>query len=189
MVIFPKELMTRGVSISPASQSFCETVKLKTMRAQARKMAILIPALDPTTGKPMIGKVKLLDEFKKTGQSTENLVALVNKSPVWDAVKNMYILDFRGRVTQASIRNFQAVRAEKEDEIVIQFGKVGDNSYTMDFTNPFSAFQVRRAAFLHSCILGTVGAQCVPGARRRLRCRSRRLRVDFDSMSILALRM
>lgn len=24
----------------------------------------------------------------------------------------MYILDFRGRVTQASIRNFQAVRAE-----------------------------------------------------------------------------
>ena len=128
------------------------------MRAQARKMAILIPALDPTTGKPMIGKVKLLDEFKKTGQSTENLVALVNKSPVWDAVKNMYILDFRGRVTQASIRNFQAVRAEKEDEIVIQFGKVGDNSYTMDFTNPFSAFQVR----LRSCIPwipGTVDAQ------------------------------
>ena len=151
-------------------------------------MAILIPALDPTTGKPMIGKVKLLDEFKKTGQSTENLVALVNKSPVWDAVKNTYILDFRGRVTQASIRNFQAVRAEKEDEIVIQFGKVGDNSYTLDFTNPFSAFQVRRAAFPFPAA-GTVGAQCVPGARRRLRCRSRRLRVDFDSMSILALRM
>ena len=59
-----------------------------------------------------MGKVKLLDEFKRTGQSTEHLVALVNKSPVWDAVKNMYILDFRGRVTQASIRNFQAVRAE-----------------------------------------------------------------------------
>lgn len=124
----------------------------------ARKMAILVPALDPKTGKPMCGKVKLLDEFKRTGQSTESLVALVNKSPgtclnhhpsswtystrsirgtlscvhvsccwqtvdssgsrlvafgaVWDAVKNMYILDFRGRVTQASIRNFQAVRAE-----------------------------------------------------------------------------
>jgi hypothetical protein len=108
----------------------------------ARKMAILVPALDPKTGRPMCGKVKLLDEFKRTGQSTESLVALVNKSPgvcrrrlltispnsfapftdsmrwivrlatVWDAVKNMYILDFRGRVTQASIRNFQAVRAE-----------------------------------------------------------------------------
>ena len=108
----------------------------------ARKMAILVPALDPKTGKPKLGKVKLLDEFKTTGQSTENLVALVNKAPgvcqyhprqpalrrvapfadsvrwtahlptVWDAAKNMYILDFRGRVTQASIRNFQAVRAE-----------------------------------------------------------------------------
>ena len=53
-----------------------------------------------------------MDEFRIKGRSTENLVALVNKSPVWDPSKNMYILDFRGRVTQASIRNFQAVRAE-----------------------------------------------------------------------------
>jgi hypothetical protein len=52
-----------------------------------------------------------------TGQSTEHLVALVNKSPVWDSVKNMYILDFRGRVTQASIRNFQAVRAENGESL------------------------------------------------------------------------
>lgn len=119
MVIFPKELIAKG----------------------ARKMAILVPALDAKTGKPAMGKVKLLDEFKRTGQSTEHLVALVNKSPVWDSVKNMYILDFRGRVTQASIRNFQAVRAENEDDIVIQFGKVGDNSYTLDFAHPISAFQ------------------------------------------------
>ena len=28
-----------------------------------------------------------------------------------------------------------------EDEIVIQFGKVGDNSYTLDFAHPVSAFQ------------------------------------------------
>ena len=98
MVIFPKELIAKG----------------------ARKMAILVPALDMKTGKPQMGKVKLLDEFKRTGQSTDNLVALVNKSPVWDAVKNMYILDFRGRVTQASIRNFQAVRAENGARLSLQ---------------------------------------------------------------------
>lgn len=28
-----------------------------------------------------------------------------------------------------------------EEEIVIQFGKVGDNSYTLDFTHPVSPFQ------------------------------------------------
>ena len=28
-----------------------------------------------------------------------------------------------------------------EDDIVIQFGKVGDNSYTLDFAHPVSAFQ------------------------------------------------
>jgi len=119
MVIFPKELIAKG----------------------ARKMAVLLPALDEVSGKPRMGKMKLMDEFKRTGQSTENLVALVNKQPVWDASKNMYILDFRGRVTQASIRNFQAVRAENENDVVIQFGKVGDNSYTMDFASPVSAFQ------------------------------------------------
>jgi hypothetical protein len=43
MVIFPKELIAKG----------------------ARKMAILVPALDAKTGKPAMGKVKLLDEFKR----------------------------------------------------------------------------------------------------------------------------
>ena len=43
MVIFPKELIAKG----------------------ARKMAILVPALDQKTGKPYMGKVKLLDEFKR----------------------------------------------------------------------------------------------------------------------------
>ena len=28
-----------------------------------------------------------------------------------------------------------------ENDIVIQFGKVGDNSYTLDFSHPVSAFQ------------------------------------------------
>lgn len=51
-------------------------------------MAVLLPALDEVSGKPRMGKMKLMDEFKRTGQSTENLVALVNKQPVWDASKN-----------------------------------------------------------------------------------------------------
>ena len=35
--------------------------------------------------------------------------------------------------------NFSALFAE--NDIVIQFGKVGDNSYTLDFCHPVSAFQ------------------------------------------------
>eukprot|EP01050_Picozoa_sp_SAG11_P008432 SAG11_NODE_743_length_7407_cov_2.941434_6_plen_92_part_00 len=54
----------------------------------------------------------LLNAFKKTGSSTADLIALVNKQPVWSAEKNMYILDFKGRVTMASMRNFQAVQTE-----------------------------------------------------------------------------
>ena len=58
-------------------------------------MAVLLPALDEATGKPKMGKVKLMDEFKRTGRSTENLVALVNKQPVWDASKNSESKDFK----------------------------------------------------------------------------------------------
>jgi len=56
-------------------------------------------------------------------------------------------LDFRGRVTLASVKNFQLVAgnnetdAENASPIVLQFGKVGKNTFTMDFQYPLSVMQ------------------------------------------------
>lgn len=42
-----------------------------------------------------------------------------------------YILDFKNRVTIPSIKNFQLI--DNQNEVVMQFGRVGSNAFTMDF--------------------------------------------------------
>ncbi|KAF3779264.1 Tubby-like F-box protein 7 [Nymphaea thermarum] len=59
-------------------------------------------------------------------------------------------LNFHGRVTVASVKNFQLVaavdpsqpEARGDDELVLlQFGKVGDDRFIMDYRQPLSGFQ------------------------------------------------
>ncbi|KAJ1616349.1 hypothetical protein T492DRAFT_606297, partial [Pavlovales sp. CCMP2436] len=57
-----------------------------------------------------------------------------NKSPEWNDVANAYVLNFNGRVTLPSVKNFQIVDEMDEKEVVImQFGRIGDNDFTCDF--------------------------------------------------------
>lgn len=42
----------------------------------------------------------------------DNLVTLVNKSPSWNEQTQSYVLNFHGRVTQASVKNFQIVHPD-----------------------------------------------------------------------------
>ena len=39
----------------------------------------------------------------------EHLIELHNKTPVWNDDTQSYVLNFHGRVTQASVKNFQVV--------------------------------------------------------------------------------
>lgn len=39
----------------------------------------------------------------------DNLIELHNKTPVWNDESQSYVLNFHGRVTQASVKNFQVV--------------------------------------------------------------------------------
>ena len=43
------------------------------------------------------------------------------------------MLNFNGRVTMASVKNFQLVQPEEQDAIILQFGRVGKDEFTMDF--------------------------------------------------------
>jgi len=52
-------------------------------------------------------------------------------------------LDFGGRVTQESAKNFQI---EHQGKQVMQFGRIDDNAYTLDFQYPFSALQALAVA-------------------------------------------
>ena len=46
---------------------------------------------------------------KWQNRAMENLIELHNKSPVWNDDTQSYVLNFHGRVTQASVKNFQIV--------------------------------------------------------------------------------
>lgn len=53
------------------------------------------------------------------------------------------MLNFHGRVTQASVKNFQlVVQGDISQQITLQFGRTHTNEFTMDFCHPLSPLQV-----------------------------------------------
>ena len=42
-------------------------------------------------------------------KNTESIIELHNKTPVWNDDTQSYVLNFHGRVTQASVKNFQII--------------------------------------------------------------------------------
>ncbi|XP_074592626.1 tubby-like F-box protein 1 [Curcuma longa] len=77
-------------------------------------------------------------------------VVLKNKAPRWHEHLQCWCLNFHGRVTIASVKNFQLVAAsgthgtlavDDNEPVLLQFGKVGDDMFTMDYREPLSAFQ------------------------------------------------
>ena len=54
---------------------------------------------------------------------------------------NAYVLNFNGRVTMASVKNFQLVSPDDLDTVVLQFGRSGKEFFTMDLQWPLSPLQ------------------------------------------------
>mmetsp|Transcript_30530 Transcript_30530/g.58792 ORF Transcript_30530/g.58792 Transcript_30530/m.58792 type:complete len:481 (+) Transcript_30530:314-1756(+) len=82
---------------------------------------------------------------QKKGKGAVTTIALQNKRPVWDPQSKGYCLDFRGRVTAPSVKNFQLVTCNANGDagsrVVLQFGKCGDDSFVLDFCHPLTPFQ------------------------------------------------
>lgn len=79
-----------------------------------------------------------------------SFVVLQNKAPRWHEHLQCWCLNFHGRVTVASVKNFQLVASVDPSQlgsvgdgetVLLQFGKVGDDIFTMDYRQPLSAFQ------------------------------------------------
>ncbi|XP_064985665.1 tubby-like F-box protein 1 [Musa acuminata AAA Group] len=85
--------------------------------------------------------------------SDAGTMVLKNKAPRWHENLQCWCLNFHGRVTVASVKNFQLVASsdapnraggaddDGDDPVLLQFGKVGDDMFTMDYREPLSAFQ------------------------------------------------
>lgn len=101
-----------------------------------------------------------LSSFRSKSNHVENFVSgplasqrdgglvLKNKSPRWHEQLQCWCLNFHGRVTVASVKNFQLVASPENgpsgpehEKIILQFGKVEKDLFTMDYRYPISAFQ------------------------------------------------
>jgi hypothetical protein len=51
----------------------------------------------------------IVEKWKR--KEMADLVELHNKTPIWNEETQSYVLNFHGRVTQASVKNFQIVHA------------------------------------------------------------------------------
>lgn len=61
------------------------------------------------------------------------------KEPVF--INGNFRLNFHGRVSVPSVKNFQLISEDDIDTVVCQFGKVDDDRFHLDFKSPFNAFQ------------------------------------------------
>ncbi|XP_070984628.1 tubby-related protein 4-like isoform X2 [Oncorhynchus clarkii lewisi] len=84
-------------------------------------------------------KCRKANEREDRGLGSQGFVyVMANKQPLWNEATQVYQLDFGGRVTQESAKNFQI---ELDGRQVMQFGRIDGNAYILDFQYPFSAVQ------------------------------------------------
>ena len=88
---------------------------------------------------------------KKYNDGNEQYSLLGNKLPVFS--RGSYRLNFGGRVTLPSVKNFQLVKMSNVieenmnvdvtnlDDVLLQFGRVGDDDFHLDYRAPMTAFQ------------------------------------------------
>lgn len=108
-----------------------------------RKMGVYLPNLDEK-GRPYQfpaeGDKSAILRRKKHGDLSE-LTVLLNRSPKWNDQVKAYVLNFNGRVTEASVKNFQLVSVNDDNDVLLQFGRVGTDKFTIDFKHPFTPLQ------------------------------------------------
>ncbi|KAK6118809.1 hypothetical protein DH2020_047444 [Rehmannia glutinosa] len=134
------ELLSRPLEDSFRSISFSKPIDNSSEFNSARFSDMMGPHADEDGGKD------------------NRPLVLKNKPPRWHEQLQCWCLNFRGRVTVASVKNFQLIAANQptagagapapsqqnpsdHDKIILQFGKVGKDMFTMDYRYPLSAFQ------------------------------------------------
>ncbi|XP_051780651.1 tubby-related protein 1 [Erpetoichthys calabaricus] len=108
-----------------------------------RRMTVLIPGMNEESERvpvrPRNDNDGLLIRYQN--RNMDNMIELHNKTPVWNNETQSYVLNFSGRVTHASVKNFQIVHSKDVDYIVMQFGRVAEDTFTLDYSYPMCAVQ------------------------------------------------
>eukprot|EP00735_Rhodelphis_limneticus_P003248 TRINITY_DN14702_c0_g1::TRINITY_DN14702_c0_g1_i1::g.21503::m.21503 TRINITY_DN14702_c0_g1::TRINITY_DN14702_c0_g1_i1::g.21503 ORF type:complete len:643 (+),score=88.35,sp/O88413/TULP3_MOUSE/38.98/6e-46,Tub/PF01167.13/4.1e-48,Arm/PF00514.18/8.3,Arm/PF00514.18/1.7e-09,HEAT_2/PF13646.1/8.3,HEAT_2/PF13646.1/0.02,HEAT_2/PF13646.1/0.61,HEAT/PF02985.17/5.3,HEAT/PF02985.17/4.5,HEAT/PF02985.17/5.8e+02,HEAT/PF02985.17/3.1e+03,DUF3527/PF12043.3/1.3e+03,DUF3527/PF12043.3/0.00092,V-ATPase_H_N/PF03224.9/4.4e+02 len=88
------------------------------------------------------GHFALLETWRKSGKKSNNeVMALLSKDGKEDKETGMRALNFSGRVRLPSDKNFQLISDQNDRDIIMQFGQVGQDTFTLDYQSPLSALQ------------------------------------------------
>jgi hypothetical protein len=69
------------------------------------------------------------------------LMVFQNRPPWWNVELGAFVLNFGGRVSVASVKNFQLCERRDQDH-VLQFGRIqGRHNFTVDFQHPLTPAQ------------------------------------------------
>jgi hypothetical protein len=83
----------------------------------------------------------LMDSFPLT-ENNDLIQVLKNKTPRYCSKTRKYTLEFcYGRVKKPSVKNMIICDPENPAKVLLQFGKVSDNRFNLDYRSPLSAFQ------------------------------------------------
>mmetsp|Transcript_22579 Transcript_22579/g.40904 ORF Transcript_22579/g.40904 Transcript_22579/m.40904 type:complete len:301 (-) Transcript_22579:489-1391(-) len=86
---------------------------------------------------PKLGRGDLSEPLDNSYQALQ----LSTKQPVWNDEVESLVLDFKGRNVLSSAKNFQLSPNHKPDHVVCQYGKIGVNTFSLDFRYPLSVIQ------------------------------------------------
>ncbi|KJH52933.1 Tub family protein [Dictyocaulus viviparus] len=128
-----------------------DRASINKMRAQMKELLRRVNEIEKKVGSGDVRSevrqlMRTLEEMKcalgegpvpKASTATP-IITMHNKTPFWNEHNQVYQLDFGGRVTQESAKNFQV---EMDGKQVLQFGRVEGGAYTLDFRRPFAATQ------------------------------------------------
>lgn len=122
-------------------------------------MAVYLPPLSEIDEymKPRVENPKK-SRLLEMSSSDNGVIVLENREPVWCDETGSYVLNFNGRVSHASVKNFQLVHPMDrtfwtftiEEYIAEVFGRIGRDRFSLDFSYPptfISAFAIAITTF------------------------------------------
>lgn len=86
---------------------------------------------------PKLGRGDLSEPIDNSYHSLH----LGTKQPVWNDQVESLVLDFKGRSVLSSAKNFQLSPEHKPEHVICQYGKIGQNTFSLDFRYPLSVIQ------------------------------------------------
>jgi tubby-related protein 1 len=94
----------------------------------------------------LLERMRLREQHRGEGEEEEDVVRCNNMAPQWNQALGAYCLNFYGRVTLPSVKNMQLQCTDAPGAVVMQFGRVGPDEFTLDYSWPFNLLHATQIA-------------------------------------------